>query len=183
LKIINAKIHNKEHREKNVYRLATFELKPLQDRLLGITYLLVYNNKDNSQIIISESIFFNHLLSLYPETIGELLEEAIKNLCLLTAKSKEKEESKEDVGLVKWTSLVKPAKELEQLDIQRKYIDIISEVAIDPNDIGIAYYQNKIKEQLFGREKKKIFPKYVGDGNSEMGSSIYFEDSNFPINM
>ncbi len=59
------------------------------------------------------------------------------------------------------------------MKIQRKYIDIISEVAIDPNDIGITPYQNKIKEQIFTRHKKKIFPKYVLD--EELGPLIIFE--------
>ena len=74
-----------------MYPLAISLLRPLQDRLFEILYLLIYNNKGNSEIIIENSTFFNHLLSLYPETIGALLEESIKNLCLLTAKISKEE--------------------------------------------------------------------------------------------
>jgi hypothetical protein len=114
------------------------------------------------------------LLSLYPETIGALLEESIKNLCLLTTKI-----SKEELVLFEWTRLVDYITAEDKLDVQRKYVDIISEVAIDPSDIGITPYQNKIKEQLFSRTKKKIFPKYILD--DEMGPLIMFEYSDFPI--
>ena len=70
-------------------------------KLFDLLYILAYNNKVNSEIIIEQYPFFNHLLSLYPETIGALLEEAIKNLCLLTSKI-----SKEEEVLFEWTRLV-----------------------------------------------------------------------------
>lgn len=34
-------------------------------------------------------------------------------------------------------------------------------MAVDPNDIGIHPYQYKIKEQIIGNRKKKIFPKFI----------------------
>lgn len=46
-------------------------------------------------------------------------------------------------------------------EIQKKYIDIIAEVVVDPNDTGIYLYQNKIKEQLIGNRRKKILPKFM----------------------
>jgi hypothetical protein len=85
-KTIIAKIDNPKHQDKEIYQLACGELRPLQDRLFELLYMLIYDNKANSEIIIAHSIFFNHLLSLYPDTIGALLEESIRNLCLIKAK-------------------------------------------------------------------------------------------------
>jgi hypothetical protein len=64
------------------------------------------------------------------------------------------------VAVEKWIGLVVFLTVADGIGVQRKYIDIISEVAVDPNDVGIVAYQNKIKELLFGRQRKKIFPKF-----------------------
>ena len=90
-KIVSAKIDSNRHQQREIYQLMVGELRELQEQLFEVIYLLVYNNKDNSEIIIEHSKFFNHLLALYPEVIGELLEESIKNLCLLTAKISKEE--------------------------------------------------------------------------------------------
>ena len=82
--------------------------------------------------------------------------------------------SKEELVLFEWTRLVDYLTAADRIDVQRKYIDIISEVAIDPNDIGITPYQNKIKEQLFNRAKKKIFPRYINDSAGNYGPLICF---------
>ena len=159
-----------------VYALAAQELQPLQKHLFEVLYLLVEDCKSNSEIIIEHSPLFNHLLRLHPETIGALLQEAIKNLCLLTAKI-----PKEEL-VFEWTRLVDFILETGQLDVQRKYIDIVAEVAIDPKDVGIPAYQNKIREQLFGRSKRKVFPRFLPSPKGVLSSPIIcFDYSAFPI--
>jgi hypothetical protein len=46
--------------------------------------------------------------------------------------------------IFKWTNLIEPLNK-EPAHIQKKYIDIIAEVVVDTDDIGILSYQNKIK--------------------------------------
>jgi hypothetical protein len=66
--------------------------------------------------------------------------------------------------------------------VQRKYIDIVAEVAIDPGDVGIPAYQNKIREQLFGRAKRKVFPRFQQSPKGVLSSPLLcFDYSGFPI--
>lgn len=59
-----------------------------------------------------------------------------------------------------WTTHIQQITVPQLFYIQKQYIDIISEVIVDPDDIGIHPYQYKIKEQLIGNRKKKILPKF-----------------------
>lgn len=57
--------------------------------------------------------------------------------------------------------LIEPVRE-DTILIQKTYIDIISEVVVDPDDKGIISYQNKCKELIFiqGPTKRKAIPKF-----------------------
>lgn len=61
-------------------------------KIFDLIYYLVFNNKVCSQVIIENSKFFSFLLLQHPEPIGLIIEEAIKNLCILSKKTLEEED-------------------------------------------------------------------------------------------
>jgi len=68
--------------------------------------------------------------------------------------------TEEDDIIFSWTNHIQPVKNIKEVQIQKVYLDILSEIIVDPKDEGIYFYQIKIKEQLIGHRKKKIMPKF-----------------------
>jgi len=113
-------------------------MKPTLLLIFELLHSLIRDNKICSQVIIENSKFFSFLLLRYPEPIGLLVEEAIKNICLLNNRAEEADD------IINWTNLIEPLTK-DSVNIQKKYVDIIAEVVVDPNDFGISSYQSKIK--------------------------------------
>jgi hypothetical protein len=61
------------------------------EKILRSLFLIILrtttDNIHNSNLIISEVNYFNQILIAYPEQIGEILQEAIKNLSTFSTKS------------------------------------------------------------------------------------------------
>lgn len=75
-----------------VYKFASHHLVPILFKIFNLLLLLTRQNKPSSQVIIEHHIIFNELLRDYPEQIGPIVEEAIKNLCILTNQITEEED-------------------------------------------------------------------------------------------
>lgn len=92
------------------------------------------------------------MLTTYPEEVGSLLRESIKNLSILNLNYKGEE-------LFQWVKLLEKPRE-DNIKTLNIYISIVAEVVIDPSDRGIQPYQIKCVEFLFnlhGNMKIKNF--------------------------
>lgn len=74
--------------------------------MLALLMKLTKDNNANSNVIISEVVFFNKILVYYPEEIGEILQESIKNLSVFTTKSNQNGNNE----LFLWVKLIEPVR-------------------------------------------------------------------------
>ena len=88
---------------------------------LSLILRLIKDNTSNSSSVISEVGFFNKMLIEYPEKIGEILQEAIKNLSIFSSKNALSQCNE----LFMWVELIEPVRETT-VTIQKTYIDIIA---------------------------------------------------------
>ncbi len=75
--------------------------------LFTVLLKLTKDNIPNSNVVISEVDFFNQILIYYPEQIGEILQESIKNLSVITTKDNNQSGSNE---LFLWVKLIEPVR-------------------------------------------------------------------------
>lgn len=85
--------------ERSVFLIAKRNIERTLITILGILKRASRNNKECSSIIIQFANLFNSLLTTYPEEVGSLLRESIKNLSILNLNYKGEE-------LFQWVKLL-----------------------------------------------------------------------------